>query len=187
MYKEKQVFSTIALVGFMLVINACGPKGPLPPTLPATGQPLTTPDKVASPALKPPEPTAPTPPSVFPAGNTSAPKPAVPDTSPKGPTQFVVSNLTIASNSVRLEEFNTVTAKVTNTGTTIATYTAVIRVKPAWGDAAAVKILPQPSQNITLNPGESTTVIFRVNVVGNGSVVITIEDETDTYVVDSQI
>lgn len=75
---------------------------------------------------------------------------------------------------------------VTNTGQLPGTYTVVIHVVTATpGDP--VNISPGAAQDVTLAAGESTTVTFRVGIIGNGTHTVTIDGVVDKLTVDSQI
>lgn len=162
------------LLGVLLILAACtGSPAAVSntPSAPAAAEQPAAPAPVGTPAATVP-PTAQTTP------NTTVP--------PAGTSQFVVSDLKITPNGMRLGELTTVTVNVTNIGKTTATYTAVLKVKPAWAEAP-VRILPQASQDVTLGPGESTIVTYQTGVMGNGAVVVSIEDQSDRFTVDSQI
>ncbi|MDO8717066.1 MAG: hypothetical protein Q7J73_09740 [Dehalococcoidales bacterium] len=99
---------------------------------------------------------------------------------------FVVSNLTVVPNTIRLFNTANVSVVVTNTGTVPGTYTAVLKVQTSWPEAQAT-ITPSATQEVALDPGESKTVSFRVGIMGGGTNIISIEGLHERLSVDSQI
>lgn len=182
----KQAIIMVPLSAFFF-LAACGgsPAASTESTVPTSGaeQP------VISPAAEPKSgsvPTVPEAPVVAQPVNTVNATPAEQPSPANSSSQFVLSDLKIAPNGVTLGELTTVTVKVTNVGKTTATYIALLKVKPAWAEAP-VRILPQESQEVTLDPGESTIITFQTGVMGNGAVIVSIGDQIDRFSVDSQI
>jgi hypothetical protein len=172
----------VPLAGILLVLGACSSS----PASNSTGSPapavtnITPATPAASVATQP----------VPPAGNpnNATPPPTatlVPVQPPTKQGDFVVSNLTVTPNTIRLFNSANVSVTVKNNGTTPGTYTAVLSVKTAT-NAQPVTIVPL-SQTVTLAPGESQTVSFSVEVRGNGTHIISIEGLYERLSVDSQI
>ena len=109
--------------------------------------------------------------------------------SPVSPTapqsDFLLSNLTVFPNTIRLFNTANVSVTVTNNGTTAGNSTAVLNVKTDGLEGPAM-VIP-PSQTVFLAPGESTTISFSVEVMGNGAHEVSIDGLTDTITVDSSI
>jgi hypothetical protein len=109
--------------------------------------------------------------------------------SPVSPTapqsDFLLSNLTVFPNTIRLFNTANVSVTVTNNGTNAGNSTAVLNVKTDGLEGPAM-IIP-PSQTISLAPGESTTISFSVEVMGNGAHEVSIDGLTETLTVDSSI
>ena len=167
--------------------------------------PASTPVAPSTPAAAPNP--APAPVTPLPSGQTPAPAAGAPEPTPAltqpAPTQiipapepapapaktpFVVSNMTVTPNTIRLEgdQRAAVSVLITNTGQSTGTYTVVLKcVTATAGDP--VKISPGAAQTITLAGGESRTVTFYVGVMGNGTHIVSVEDVWGRLTVDSQI
>lgn len=171
------------LIGVLIVSGACTPVSaisPAPvstptPTSPRTPEPTPTPTPTPTPAPSP---------TPSPAPPTATLVPAT--TTPTKQGVFVVSDLTVTPNTIRLFNYATVSVVVKNTGTEAGTYTAVLKIITA-GTGQRATITPNSSQDITLAGGESKTVTFSVSVMGNGTHIVSIEDLSERLSVDSQI
>lgn len=164
-----------------MILSSCTPA--------VTGRPTLAPAPAPAPAPTTPPPATPTPPATTPPATSPAPGIAtiVPDpTPPAKQGVFVVSNLTVVPNTIRLFNSANVSVVVTNTGTVPGTYTAVLNVQTSWPEARAT-ITPGASQEVTLDAGESKTVSFSVGIMGNGTSIVSIEELHERLTVDSQV
>ncbi len=176
-FKKAFWLVTGVLLAAAMILSSCTPA--------TTAEPKPTP----APTPTTPPPATPTPPATTPPATTPPPEIAtiVPDpTPPAKQGVFVLSNLTVNPNTIRLFNSANVSVVVTNTGTVPGTYTAVLNVQTAWPEARAT-IKPSATQEVTLDPGESKTISFSVGIMGNGTSVVSIEGLHERLTVDSQV
>lgn len=86
---------------------------------------------------------------------------------------FVLSNLKIDPSSVEVKKTVTISAKVENTGTKTAAFTAVLSINGRKVD----------EETVTLNGGESTTITFTTSNDQPGTYSVSLGDLSGTYTV----
>jgi archaellum component FlaF (FlaF/FlaG flagellin family) len=181
------MYILIPVLEASLILSACSD---LPRNLtPAPAAPVVGTEPTPLPAAVSPAPAAQTEQSV----GAAPAVPAAPATGfeviqtapPAKQNDFQVSNLQIVPNTIRIFNSANVSVTVTNNGTTAGSSTAVLNVQTDGLEGPAT--ITPPSQTVFLAPGESTTVSFSVELMGNGAHTVTIDGLSDKLTVDSSI